>query len=120
MFNWINPIETALRPIEGVHHLSLLALPQMKAVWQIVTAEKTQRILQAIALAVWVMGTIVLCGMFEVGRLAVREATIVFRAQLGTTVTESAVAGINRGSEPEVEALISRQTGVRQLRQVAT
>jgi hypothetical protein len=120
MFNLINPIDTALRPIEALHRLSLLAYPHLKAVWQVVTAEKTQRILRAIGLAVLVLGTIVLCGMLEVGRLAVQEATIAFRAQLGTTVAKSVAEATTGGSEAEAEALIPRQTGVRQLRRVAT
>jgi hypothetical protein len=57
MFDLINPIDTALRPIEELHCLALLALPHLKAVWQVVTAEKTQRILRAICLAVLVLGT---------------------------------------------------------------
>jgi uncharacterized protein YjeT (DUF2065 family) len=120
MFNLINPIDTALRPIEELHRLTLLALPHLKAVWQVVTAEQTQRILRAIGLAVLVLGTIVLCGMFEIGRLAVREAGITFRAQLATTVAESDAAETIEGRELKAETLISRQTGVRLLRQVAT
>ena len=120
MFDLINPIDTALRPIDELHHLSLLVLPYLKTVWQVMTAEKTRRFLRAIGLAVLVMATILLCGMLEVGRLAVREATIAFRAQLGTTVAKSDAAETTEGRQPGKEALISRQTGVRQLRQVAT
>jgi hypothetical protein len=78
MFYWINQIKTALRPIEGLHRLSLLAHPYLKTVWQVVTAEKTQRVLRASSLAILMLGAILLCGMFEVGRLAIREATITF------------------------------------------
>jgi Rho termination factor, N-terminal domain len=120
MFDLINPIDTALRPIEGLYCFGQLALPHLKAVWQVVTAEKTRRILRAIGMAVLVMATIVLCGMLELGRLAVREATIAFRAQLETTVARSNAAETTEGRQLGEEALISRQTGVRQLRQVAT
>jgi hypothetical protein len=66
------------------------------------------------------LGTIVLLWMFEVGQLAVREATSTFRAQLATTVANWEATETNGGSEPEAVALISRQSGVRLLRQVAT
>jgi hypothetical protein len=85
-----------------------------------VTAEKTQRVLRAIGMAVLVMVTIVLCGMLEVGRLAVQEATIAFQAQIETTVTEcveSEMIGESKTIDPEG---ISHQTGVRMLRRVAT
>jgi Rho termination factor, N-terminal domain len=120
MFDLINPIDTALRPIEELHYLGRLALPHLKTVQQIVMAEKTQRILRAIGLAVLVMVAIILCGMLELGRLAVREATITFQTQLGTTVAKSDAAEMTEGRQLGEEALISRQTGVRQLRQVAT
>ncbi len=119
MFYWINQIKTALRPIEELHRFSLLAHPHLKTVWQVVTAEKTQRVLRASSLAILVLGAILLCGMFEVGRLAIREATITFQAELATTVAQSDATETNRGGEPEAEALISPQTGVRLLRQVA-
>jgi hypothetical protein len=119
MFDLINTIDTALRPIEELHRLGRLALPYLKAVWQVVTAEKTQRILRAIGLAVLMLGTIVLCGMYEVGRLAVREAGITFRARLASPVERDAAETIE-GRELKAETLISRQTGVRLLRQVAT
>jgi hypothetical protein len=120
MFNLINPIDTALRPIEELHSFNLLVLPHLKAVWQVVTAEKTQRILRSIGLAILVLGTIVLCGMFEVGRLAVREATIIFQAQVEATVVESIepeAIGVSQLIKPDG---ISRKTGVRMLRQMAT
>jgi hypothetical protein len=120
MFDLINPIDTALHPIDELHHLSLLVLPYLKTVWKFVTAEKTRRFLQAIGMAVLVMVTIVLCGMLEVGRLAVREAKIAFRAQLGMTVAKSNAAATTEGRQLGKEALISYQTGVRQLRRVAT
>jgi hypothetical protein len=81
-------------------------------------ATELRRFLRAIGMAVLVMATIVLCGMLEVGKLAVREATIAFRAQLGMTVAKSNAA--DEGKQLGEEALISRQTGVRLLRQVAT
>jgi Rho termination factor, N-terminal domain len=120
MFNWVNPINTALRPIDGLYHIRQFAAPSLKAVWQALTTERTQRILRALSLAVLVLGTIVLCGMFELGRLAVREAGITFRAQLATTIAESVAEATTGGGEAEAEALIPRQTGVRQLRRVAT
>jgi hypothetical protein len=120
MFNLINSIDTMLRPIEGRHRLGLLALPHLKAVWQVVTAEKTQRILRAIGLAIWVLGTIVVCGLFEVGRLAVREATITFQAQIETTVVECVGPEAIGASQPIKPEGISRKTGVRMLRQMAT
>jgi hypothetical protein len=120
MFNLINPIDTALQPIEALHSLGLLALPHLKAVWQVVTAEKTQRILRAIGLAVFVLGTIVLCGMFEVGRLAVREAMITFQATIETTVVECVEPEAIGGSQPIKPEGISQKTGVRMLRQIAT
>jgi hypothetical protein len=120
MFDLINSTDTILETISGVHRFSRLAHPHLKVVWQVVMAEKTQRVLRAIGLTVLVMGTIVLCGILEVGRLAVWEATITFRAQLATTVAKSDAAEPNGGSEPEAVALISRQSGVRLLRQVAT
>jgi hypothetical protein len=120
MFNLINPIDTALHPIEELYRLSRLALPHLKAVWRVVTAEKTQQILRAIGLAVLVLGTISLCGVFEVGRLAVREATVTFQAQIEATVVESVepeAIGVNQPIKP---IAISRKTGVRTLRQMAT
>jgi hypothetical protein len=120
MFNWVNPINTTLRPIDGLYRIRQFAAPSLKAVWQALTTERTQRILRALSRAVLVLATIVLCGMLEVGRLAVREATITFRAQLGTTVAKSNAAETTDGRQLGEEALISRQTGVRQLRQVAT
>jgi uncharacterized protein YjeT (DUF2065 family) len=120
MFNLINPIDTTLRPIEALHGLGRLALPHLKAVWQVVTAEKTQRILRAIGLAVLVLGTIILCGLFEVGRLAVREATITFQAQIETTVVECVEPEAIGASQPIKPESISRKTGVRMLRQMAT
>jgi hypothetical protein len=120
MFDLINPIDTALRPIEGLHHLSLLARPHLKTVWQVVTAEKTQRVLRASSLAILMSGAILLCGMFEVGRLAIREATITFQTELAMTIAKSDAAETIENSEPEAEPLISRKTGVRLLRQVAT
>ncbi len=120
MFNLINPIDTALRPIEALHGLGLLALPHLKAVWQVVTAEQTQQVLRAIGLAVLVMGTIILSGMFEVVKLAVREATIAFQAQIETTVVECVepeALGVSQPIKPEG---ISQKTGVRMLRQMAT
>jgi hypothetical protein len=120
MFYWINQIKTALRPIEGLHRFSLMAHTHLKTVWQVVTAEKTQRVLRASSLAILVLGAIFLRGMFEVGLLAMREATIAFRAELATTVAQSDAEEANEGSEPEAEALISPKTGVRLLRQVAT
>jgi hypothetical protein len=120
MFNSINPIDTALRPIKELHRLALLALPHLKAVWRVMKAEKMQRILQAIGLAVLVLGTIILCGMFEVGRLAVREAAITFQAQIETTVVEYVepeAIGVSQSIKPKG---ISRKTGVRMLRQMAT
>jgi hypothetical protein len=120
MFYWINQIKTALQPIEGLHHFSPLAHPHLKTVWQFVTAEKTQRVLRASSLALLVLVAIVLRGMFEVGRLALREATITFQAELATTVAKSDATATTGGSEPEAEALISPKTGVRLLRQVAT
>jgi hypothetical protein len=120
MFNSINPINTALRPIEGLHYLGQLALTHLKTVQQIVTAEKTQRILRAISLAVLVLGTIVLCGMFEVGRLALREATTAFQAQIETTVVECVEPEAIGGSQPIKPEGILQKTGVRMLRQMAT
>lgn len=120
MFDLINPIDTALRPIEGLRRFSLLAHTHLKTVWQVVTAEKTQQVLRAIGLAILVLVVIVLCGVFEVGRLALREATLTLRAELATTVAQSDATETNGGSEPEAETLISPQTGVRLLRQVAT
>jgi hypothetical protein len=58
MFDLINPIDTALHPIDELHHLSLLVLPYLKTVWKFVTAEKTRRFLRATGLLVLV--TIVL------------------------------------------------------------
>jgi hypothetical protein len=117
MFYWINMV---LRSIERLHHLSLLALPHLKAVWQVVTSEKTQRVLQAIGIAVLVLATIILCGMLEAGKLAVREAAIAFQTQIETNVAEGVeleVLGVSEAIEAES---ISRQTGVRMLRRVAT
>ncbi len=120
MFNLMNQIDTALRPIEGLHYLGRLALTQLKTVQQIVTAEKTQRILRAVSLAVLVLGTIVVCGMFEVGRLALREATTAFQAQIETTVVECVEQEAIGGSQPIKPEGISQKTGVRMLRQMAT
>jgi uncharacterized protein YjeT (DUF2065 family) len=120
MFNLINPIDTTLRPIEALHGLGRLALPHLKAVWQVVTAEKTQRILRAIGLAVLVLGTIILCGLFEVGRLAVREATLTFQAQIETTVVECVEPEAIGVSQPIKLEGISQKTGVRMLRHMAT
>jgi hypothetical protein len=120
MFNLINQIDTMLRPIEALHSLGLWVLPHLKAVWHVVTAEKTQRILRAIGLAVFVLATIVLCGMFEVGRLAVREATLTFQAQIETTVVECVEPEAIGVSQPIKPESISRKTGVRMLRQMAT
>jgi hypothetical protein len=120
MFNLINPIDTTLRPIEGLHRFSRLALPHLKVVWQVATAEKTRRVLRAIGLAILVMGTIVLCGMLEVGKLAVREATIAFQAQIETIVVECVEPEVIGGSQPIKPESISRKTGVRMLRQMAT
>jgi hypothetical protein len=120
MFYWLHCLDAVLCPIEWTQQAITRIQSYAQSTWQMVTAEKTQRVLRAIGLAGLVMGTIVLCGMLEVGRLAVQEATIAFRAQLGTTVAKSVAAEATGGSEAEAEALIPRQTGVRQLRRVAT
>lgn len=120
MFNLINPIDAALRPIEELHCLGRLALPHLKTVWQVVTAEKMQQILRAIGLAVLVLGTIIFSGMFEVVKLAVREATISFQAQIETTIVECVepeAIGVSQPIKPEG---ISQKPGVRMLRQIAT
>jgi Rho termination factor, N-terminal domain len=120
MFYWLHCLDAVLCPIEWTQRATTRIQPYAQSTWQVVTAEKTQRVLRAIGMAVLVMGTIVLCGMLEVGRLAVREATIAFRAQLGMTVAKSNAAATTEGRQLGKEALISCQTGVRQLRRVAT
>jgi hypothetical protein len=120
MFYWLHCLDAVLCQIEWTQQTIICIQPYAQSTWQVVTAEKTQRVLRAICMAVLVMVTIVLCGMLEVGRLAVQEATIEFRAQLGKTVAKSVAEATTGGSEAEAEALIPRQTGVRQLRRVAT
>jgi hypothetical protein len=51
MLDLINQMDTALRPIDGLH-CGYLAAPHLKAACQVVTVEKSRRILRAIELAV--------------------------------------------------------------------
>jgi hypothetical protein len=107
MFNLINSIDTALRPTDGLHRLSLLAYPHLKMAWQVMTAEKTQRILQAIGFALFVVGTIVLVGMVQVGRTAWQEAAKVFWGQLdpiGDEYPEAPMITVCPSVDTEVEA----------------
>jgi Rho termination factor, N-terminal domain len=67
-----------------------------------------------------VLGTIVLVGMFEVGKLAVNEATIAFQSQIEIHVADGVEPEAVAVSEAIAPAEISRQSGVRRLRQVAT
>jgi hypothetical protein len=80
MFYWLHCVDAVLCPIEWTQRAITRIQPYAQSIWQVVTAENTQRVLRAIGLAGLVMVTIVLCGMFEVVRLAVREATISFQA----------------------------------------
>jgi uncharacterized protein YjeT (DUF2065 family) len=120
MFYWLHCLDAVLCPIEWTQRAVTRIQPYAQSIWRVVAAEKTQRGLRAIGMAVLVMGTIVLYGMLELGRLAVREATIAFQAQIETTVAEcveSEMIGESKTIDPEG---ISHQTGVRMLRRVAT
>jgi Rho termination factor, N-terminal domain len=102
MFYWLHCLDAVLCPIEWTQQAITRIQLYAQSIWQVVAAEKTQRVLRAIGMAVLVMGT------------------IAFRAQLGTTVAKSNAAETTEGRQLGEEALLSRQTGVRQLRQVAT
>ncbi|NJN63309.1 MAG: hypothetical protein HC795_18930 [Coleofasciculaceae cyanobacterium RL_1_1] len=126
MFDLINPIDTLLTPIDGLSRLNRLVAPDLKAAWQVMTAEKTQRILRAITLAFLVLATIVLVGMVQVARIAWQEAAIAFRAQLDPTGDQCPEAQTVEMIAPKAEAIagetevVSSQTSVRTLRKVAT
>jgi hypothetical protein len=124
MFYLLNTIDAVLQPIDGLHRVSLMALPYLKATWQLLTAEKTRRIVRAVGVAIWVLGTIVLAGMVEVVRVAVREATIAVHAQLNPDVVVSCQSEAIEVAESVLPvmapAAISLQIGVRQLRKLAT
>jgi hypothetical protein len=120
MFYGINTTDVALPLSERLLRLNQWTVSCLKTAWQIMTAEKTQRCLKAFGLAAWVVGIIVLSGMFEVGRLAVKEATIAFQTQLNADVLlcldqETDTVGVS-----DTIAIISPQSGVRLLRQIAT
>jgi hypothetical protein len=124
MFYLLNTIDAVLQPIDGLHRVSLMAVPYLKVAWQLLTAEKTRRIVRAVGVAIWVLGTICLAGMVEVVRVAVREATIAVHTQLNSEVVGSCqleAIGVAESVLPVMAPeTISPQIGVRQLRKLAT
>lgn len=82
MFHLLNTIDNLLQSIAGLNRFKQLATSYLKAFWQTITAERTQRILRSVGAALWVLGTIVLAGLWEVGKLAVKEAVIAFQKQM--------------------------------------
>jgi hypothetical protein len=124
MLYLLNTIDAVLQPIDGLHRVSLMAVPYLKAAWQLLTAEKTRRIVRAVGVAIWVLGTICLAGMVEVVRVAVREATIAVHTQLNPEVVVSCQLesiGVTESVLPVMAPeTISPQIGVRQLRKLAT
>jgi hypothetical protein len=124
MFYWLNCVDAVLCQIEWAQHSITRIQPYAQSAWQVVTDKKTQRILRAIGLALFVLGTILLVGMVQVGRTAWQEAAKVFRGQLDPTGDECSEApeivvcpSINTAIAVDV---VSPQTGVRTLRQMAT
>ncbi|MBE9030474.1 Rho termination factor N-terminal domain-containing protein [filamentous cyanobacterium LEGE 11480] len=124
MFSLINTIDTILTPIEGIDQASQIIRPYLQAAWQVMTAEKTQRILRAVRMASLVLGTIILVGLIQVGRLAWQEATIAFREQLdpiGVKCPEPQEVDWRETVADLVEPdVITSQMGVRELRKLAT
>ena len=123
MFYWLHCVDAVLCPIQWAQQSMTRIQPYAQSAWQVVTDKKTQRVLRAIGLAVLVMGTIVLVGMIQVGLTAWEEAAKVLRGQLdpiGDEYPEAPAITVCPSVDTAVEAdVISPQTGVRTLRQVA-
>jgi hypothetical protein len=124
MFHLLNTIDRLLPSIAGLNQFKQLATSSLKAAWQTMTAERTQRIMRAVGVALWVLGTIVLTGLWEVGKLAVREAIVAFQKQVADEETEYLEPQTILDVEtitPDVQPVeIAPSIGVRELRQIAT
>jgi hypothetical protein len=124
MFHLLNTIDRLLPSIAGLNQFKQLATHSLKAAWQTMTAERTQRIMRAVGVALWVLGTIVLTGLWEVGKLAGREAIVAFQKQVASEETENLEPQTISDVEtitPDVQPVeIAPSIGVRELRQIAT
>jgi hypothetical protein len=124
MFHLLNTIDRLLQSIKGFNRFQKLDTSYLKSTWQTITAERTQQILRAVGVALWMLGTIILAGLWEVGKLAVREAVIAFQKQVASEETEN----LEPQAIPDVETItpavqaveIAPSIGVRELRQIAT
>jgi hypothetical protein len=124
MLHLLSKIDDSLQSIAGLNQFKQLATSYLKASWQTMTAERTQRILRAVGVVLWVLGTIVLAGLWEVGKLAVREAVIAFQKQMTSGEAEyfepQTIPNVETIT-PAVQAVeIAPSIGVRELRQITT
>ncbi|MBF2077638.1 MAG: Rho termination factor N-terminal domain-containing protein [Synechococcales cyanobacterium T60_A2020_003] len=122
MFNLLNIIDAGLGAIAMTQMVYRRIQPKAQQAWKLLTAEKTQRLLRAIGLAVLVVITIVLLGMVQVMKLAWQEAQKTIRVRLAPE-EETGTAASGQEQMPMVAqgaTLISAQMGVRALRQLAT